>query len=41
MSPNYADEIASDPQKGVELDDVIRCDDGQPAARAIGMQSLR
>ena len=25
VSPNYADEIASDPQKGVELDDVIRC----------------
>ena len=27
VSPNYADEIASDPQKGVELDDVIRCDE--------------
>ena len=25
VSPNYADEIASDPEKGVELDDVIRC----------------
>ena len=25
VSPNYAEEIASDPQKGVELDDVIRC----------------
>lgn len=25
VSPNYAEEITSDPEKGVELDDVIRC----------------
>ena len=31
VSPNYAEEIAGDPQKGVELDDVIR---SEPPARS-------
>ena len=25
VSPNYAEEITSDPEKGVELDGIIRC----------------